>query len=325
MTGDGVLRSVPAGTGELEMVVDGQWPGREWSATSLDGGMTNLNWKVSVCDGDGPAPRDYAVQLLLPDEAAAHIGINRNVHERVMTLIDELRLGPRLVAWRRTAPKAIISEYVEFQAPETSVDYIRAATHTAEALSVLHSKTQGAPLPGWISDPFSGAEWLYAKVERIAPELASGFRWAMEVNSRCQKARGPYESSLLHSDLSMGNILLNSTEVSLIDWEYAGLGDKYFDCADFVEKWDLDAEQEQAFLERYREDEPLEFLASVIHMYRFSSRLREGLWAASISVVNFVDFDHTNYARTCLDRLVAIVDDPRFGDSVRAVDAARKG
>jgi hypothetical protein len=309
------------GWDDLATVVERQWPGVPFDAAPLDGGMTNRNWKVTVGTHE---PQSYAVQLLLSDADAEHIGINRDTHAKAITIADDLGIGPKLIAWQRDSPKAIISEYVECTPPHSGPDRIRTAQLTAEALSLLHAGTTGADLPGWISDPFSGVEWLYDKASRFAPELAARFRSAVDINRRCQQARGTYASCLLHADVSVGNVLTDGSRAYLIDWEYAGLGDKYYDCGDFVEKWNLNAQEESAFVERYRQAESYEFAEAVIFMYRFTARLREGLWAASISVVNFIDFDHVQYANVCLDRLAEIVDDPRFEESVRIVDAERK-
>ncbi len=311
-----------AGEQDLTAVVEWQWPGARWDAAPLDGGMTNRNWKVTVEAGAG-GPRQYAVQLLLSDDAAARIGINRDTHARSMTVVDELGLGPNLVAWHRDQPKAIISEYVECAQPSTTAERVRTARLAADALDLLHTRTTGADLPSWISDPFVGVEWLYGKATSAAPELASKFDWAVRANRRCQRARGEYLTCLLHADLSVGNVLTDGSRVYFIDWEYAGLGDRYYDCGDFVEKWNLDAQEEQAFVEGYRQTESYEFVEAVTFMYRFTARLREGLWSANISVVNFIDFDHVGYANECLARLSVIADDPRFESSMRVVDAAR--
>ena len=55
------------------------------------------------------------------------------------------------------------------------------------------------------------------------------------------------ELVLCHGDLSVGNILFGKTP-KLIDWEYAGMADKYFDLASVCESFKLD---EAYFLRAY--------------------------------------------------------------------------
>lgn len=55
------------------------------------------------------------------------------------------------------------------------------------------------------------------------------------------------ELVLCHGDLSVGNIIFGKTP-KLIDWEYAGVADKYFDLASVCESFKLD---EAYFLRAY--------------------------------------------------------------------------
>jgi len=56
-----------------------------------------------------------------------------------------------------------------------------------------------------------------------------------------------------HNDLNPQNILFNSVSnsVKLIDWEYAGVNDRYFDLACVCVEFDLSLAQEKMFLTQY--------------------------------------------------------------------------
>jgi len=58
------------------------------------------------------------------------------------------------------------------------------------------------------------------------------------------------EEVLCHNDLNFKNILFTD-EVKLIDWEYAGANDRYFDLASVCVEFDLDNKNETYFLEHY--------------------------------------------------------------------------
>jgi aminoglycoside phosphotransferase (APT) family kinase protein len=58
------------------------------------------------------------------------------------------------------------------------------------------------------------------------------------------------ELVLSHGDLSVGNILF-AGRVYLIDWEYAGVQDRYFDLASICESFQLSRRQERDFLHAY--------------------------------------------------------------------------
>jgi len=60
----------------------------------------------------------------------------------------------------------------------------------------------------------------------------------------------PKEYVLCHNDLNSENIFF-SEDVKLIDWEYAGLNDRYFDLACVCIEFKLSEEMQESFLEEY--------------------------------------------------------------------------
>jgi thiamine kinase-like enzyme len=61
----------------------------------------------------------------------------------------------------------------------------------------------------------------------------------------------PYRECLCHNDLVAGNILEGSDGLKFIDWEYAGLGDPWFDLALVIEHHGLDDALADGFVENY--------------------------------------------------------------------------
>ena len=56
---------------------------------------------------------------------------------------------------------------------------------------------------------------------------------------------------LCHNDLTEGNFLFTGSKVYLIDYEYAGFNDFYFDIASFISGCDLDYQETVTFLKNY--------------------------------------------------------------------------
>ena len=54
-----------------------------------------------------------------------------------------------------------------------------------------------------------------------------------------------------HDDLLTANFLHDGERVQIIDWEYAGMGDRYFDLGNLAVNNQLDDDQESALLEAY--------------------------------------------------------------------------
>jgi len=57
--------------------------------------------------------------------------------------------------------------------------------------------------------------------------------------------------SLVHHDLNPKNIIFNNNDIKIIDWEYAGTNDIFFDLATICIEYNLKKEDEEIFLNRY--------------------------------------------------------------------------
>lgn len=66
----------------------------------------------------------------------------------------------------------------------------------------------------------------------------------------------PKEMHLCHNDLNPKNLLFSNHGVKCIDWEYAGINDRYFDLAAVSVEFLLDEEIEAHFLDSYFETTP---------------------------------------------------------------------
>jgi thiamine kinase-like enzyme len=64
----------------------------------------------------------------------------------------------------------------------------------------------------------------------------------------------PKEYVLCHNDLNPQNIFF-SKDIKFIDWEYAGVNDRYFDLACVCVEFDLNGEMQEVFLKSYFESE----------------------------------------------------------------------
>ena len=64
---------------------------------------------------------------------------------------------------------------------------------------------------------------------------------------------------LCHNDLVEGNFLFTKNNIFLIDYEYAGLNDYYFDIASFISENNLDYQETVTFLKAYFTDEECDF------------------------------------------------------------------
>ena len=79
-----------------------------------------------------------------------------------------------------------------------------------------------------------------------------------------------YDPVLCHNDLNAQNILWNQSEPIFIDWEYAGINDRYFDLACVAVEFMLDHSDKAIFMETYFQNRiwNMEKLEAYIQVYR---------------------------------------------------------
>ena len=141
------------------------------------------------------------------------------------------------------------------------------------------------------------------------------YEWAHEIAGRIEAKRSAEEPVPCHNDLLTANFLDDGERLRIVDWEYAGMGDRFFDLANFSINHELDAAQSEALLGAYfGEARPADLEA--LELMRFMSDFREAMWGVVQSAVSELDFDFVAYAARALraaptDGEVARVSAPR--------------
>src|SRR5207244_1917035 len=143
------------------------------------------------------------------------------------------------------------------------------------------------------------------------------FAWAKDLADRIEAARGPLPLVPCHDDLLNANFIDDGTRIRIVDWEYAGMGDRFFDLGNFSVKHDLDVEHDEVLLRSYAGDVRAADLASV-RLMRFMGAFFESMWGVVQQAISELDFDFVAYARENFERLRAIGSDPRFPDRLLA-------
>ena len=82
---------------------------------------------------------------------------------------------------------------------------------------------------------------------------------------------------LCHNDLLAGNFIDDGRTMHLIDWEYGGRGDRFFDLGNFAVNLQLSEEEEKTFLAGYFGEARAEHLRR-LKLMRLASDLRESSW-----------------------------------------------
>jgi thiamine kinase-like enzyme len=294
-------------------LVERLWPGQTASFQPLQGGITNHNFRVDV-DGDRFVLRIGGAHTEL-------LGIDRRAEAAAARMAADIGVGPEVVAVLEPEG-CLVTRFIEGE-PVALVrmrepELIR---RVAGAVRVLHGG------PG-IPSRFDSHE----VVRRYARTAAArgvrpppDYEWALGVANRIRAARGAFQHAVpCHNDLLNANFLQDhgGERIWIVDWEYAGMGDPYFDLGNFSVKHDFGEEEDRALVEAYTGARRNEDVGAV-RIMRFMGAFFEAMWGVVQQAISQLDFDYAGYAAENFDRLRAIAGDPTFERWLAAAPAAR--
>ncbi len=263
---------------------------------ALSGGITNRNYRLSL------GGRDCVLRL--PGQDTGLLGIDRVSERLAAERAASLGIGPQLL---HADAECMVSEFV----PGTTVDAERLRadpSQVARALRAFHDSALVLPVHFWISDLLR----VYAAtiIERGgAPPRA--FLHAQALVERIAAVLPLIEPVPCHNDLLPGNLIQTDSHVLLVDWEYAGLGHRYFDLGNLAVNNEFDEDAERRLLEAYFGEPAALCRLSALRLFQLVSDAREGAWGVVQGLISELDFDFTAYADEHFGRLERAVADPQ--------------
>jgi thiamine kinase-like enzyme len=277
---------------------------REGSVVQLEGGITNRNFRVNF------GGTDYVVRL--PGKRTALLGINREAECIANKAAAELGMAPRVAALL-DEPSALVTAFVSGR--EMKAEELREPETIAEVaydLRKLHDSDTELP-SGF--DSFRLVEEYAQTGREHGSEPPAGYDDALEAAHAIEAAvrdQPGHEPVPAHNDLLPANFLRDGQRMQLIDWEYAGMGDRWFDLGNFAVNNELGDEEEAQLLEAYFGEPPDARRRATLKLFRFMSDFREAMWGVVQAGVSELDFDFREYAQKHFDRLEQARSDPRF-------------
>jgi thiamine kinase-like enzyme len=131
----------------------------------------------------------------------------------------------------------------------------------------------------------------------------------------------PIELRPCHNDLLNANFIDDGVRIRIIDWEYAGMGDPFFDLGNFSINHELTSAEDELLLAAYDGEVRPSRLARLTLM-RVVSDFREAMWGVLQQGVSTLDVDFVAYAASSFDRLLRNAATPRFERALDEVAGA---
>ena len=285
--------------------------------TPLSGGITNLNFRI---DADG---RSYVIRLA--GEGTDQLGIKRDVEYAANKAAGELGIAPEVVFF--IEPEGyIVTRFSNGKRimPEDIVkpDYL---ARIAKKIRLFHRR---APKFKGEFNVFKRVEMLKKVSKSNNARFPHDWDFIMQKMNEVKKAleKDPYVPTPCHNDLLNLNWLDEDVpgdigEIRLLDWEYAGMGDIFFDLGNFSHHHRLNEDQVDLFLYEYFGEITDKNYARLRLMWPMSE-LHEAMWGTTQTGISKLEEDFQGYADLWFGRFRQHVTDFRWEQWLR--DVAKK-
>jgi thiamine kinase-like enzyme len=273
-----------------EQIAARVWPDQELEIEPLGGGITNHNFVVRV---DGKA---YVLRIAGEDTEL--LGIDRAAEHEAARIAAGLGVGPEVVDF---VEGSLITRFVD--GGIIPIEVIRRPEGLREVAGLLRRIHEGPPFPATF-DAFRVVEAYRGTAEahgvRIPPQYAEAKTRADEI----ERTLGTRPAQPCHNDLLNANFIRSPAGIRIVDWEYAGMGDRFFDLANFSVNHELSEAESDSLLHAYFgqvTDEAREHL----RLMRFMSDFREAMWGVVQQGISKLDFDYEDYASRHFERALS--------------------
>ena len=277
--------------------------GKSLAISPLGGGMTNRIYKVDDVN------ESYVLRIF--GQGTELLGINREREVACCKAAAAADVGPEVVAFlpELTPPPfegfcgALLVRFLPGKLVDAEeVKDPSILRRFAETLKRCHA----TPVDDSVAT-FSVFDTIRDYVAKArAHNVALPAEWgdALVFLHRLENEIGSSEPPCLcHNDLLAGNFVDDGKRLRIIDWEYGGRGNRFFDLGNFAASLQLTDEQETALLQAYfGEARPVP--QRRLKEMRLASDLREASWGylqAALSKLHTPQY-YLDYGRRHLDR-----------------------
>jgi thiamine kinase-like enzyme len=275
----------------------------------LTGGITNRNYRVRF------GGRDCVLRLIRPQTDL--LGIDRGSERAAADAAAGLGIAPAVLD---AGPGYLVTEYIDW-APISSAALREDPRPVARALRAFHESGLQLPNRFWVPELLDAYAGIVIGRGHALPD---DYGLALEVADRIASALPAHEPRPCHNDLLAANVLSppgDRARVTLVDWEYAGMGHRLFDLGNLAVNSDFDGAARERLLQAYLGEPPSPAQLAALALMQIMSDAREAAWGVVQAVISELEFDFTAYAGRHFTRLRAAAADPGFEEWLRAASA----
>jgi thiamine kinase-like enzyme len=279
----------------------------EGEPTVLGGGITNHNFRARF------GGREVVVRL--PGKDTELLGSDRSGEREANALAAAAGVAPEVLA-ALADPVVLVTAFIEGPTMEAA-DLRESATLAAVGAALRRVHGCGAIAARF--DAFRLVEDYAAATRSRGGAVPGAYERARAVAARIEAAPALADGApvLCHNDLLAANFIASPAGIRIVDWEYAGMGNRWFDLGNFAVNNELSPAEEEDFLvgylgSAYLGAPPAPADLAALRLMRLMSDFREAMWGVVQTAISDLDFDFAGYATRHFDRLLAAAEAPGF-------------
>ena len=250
------------------------------------GGLNNSNYLIKL--------QDLKYVLRLPSKDSENIFYNEN---KILNIIKPFNISPEIFYYNKENG-IVLSKYIESEEFDIDVynskPFINKLTTKLKILHKLECST--------IFNPFKNIN------DNIETLTNLNYKFNHDINLLVNKLKELEKDltkdihyGLCHNDLNTSNILYSKDSLYFIDFEFAGMGDIFFDLA--TVSWFLKDELKDYLIKSYFGYVDLN-LKNKLENYLFVVKLFNATWSFIKSINNTTDYDYRLGGNMILDDLI---------------------
>jgi thiamine kinase-like enzyme len=278
-----------------------QWTdASDLKTTLLTDGITNQNYRIDV--------NDESFVLRIAGANTELLGIDRHNEYAAHRAAAGVGLAPEILYF--IEPEGYLVSRFIIAKPIPPEEMAR--PETLRQVGAVLRQVHGLPaIPGTFS-PFRVVEDYTQTAQRYGVTFPDNFDWLLARKNDIEAAflQDPFTPCPCHNDLLNANFLYDG-QIRILDWEYAGMGDRFFDLANFSVNHSFGDEQDRLLLEAYFGEATSARLARQ-KLMKIMSDFREAMWGMVQLGISQLDFDFRDYADKHFKRMTENFQDPRY-------------
>jgi thiamine kinase-like enzyme len=221
-----------------------------------------------------------------------------------------LGVGPEVAAFL-PAQESLVTHFIRGR--PMSPEELRDSDTLAAVARAVRTFHDGPPIPATFS-PFRVVQAYARTAEARGVPVPRDFTAASRIAGEVENALQGEEHLAVpcHNDLLNANFIHDGIRVRIVDWEYAGMGDRYFDLGNLSINNDLREADDSVLLERYFGEPCPDRRLACLRLMRIMSDFREAMWGVVQIAISRIEFDYAAYAARHFARLQESAADSRY-------------